>query len=82
MRQLKVYGVNLNGHYRGIVAATSRTAAARAFGIKPYHMRDFGSETGNPEEVALALSRPGAVFQRAYGGIGAEWKEVVPAPAP
>ena len=75
MRQLKVYGVNLDGRHRGIVAATSMTAASRAFGIKLDHMKQYGGVTGNDEEVSLAMRRPGTVFKQHYS-VGSPWVEV------
>jgi len=44
---------------RAIVAAKSRAAAARALGatITERHLKEYGSVTGNAEEVALANAR-------------------------
>jgi hypothetical protein len=47
---------------RRIVAAPSRAAAARAFGVSSAYLRDWGSETMNAAELAAALAEPGAVF--------------------
>lgn len=49
---------------RDIVAARSFAAAARAFGKSPSSLRPWCSETGNAEELSVALSKPGAVFWR------------------
>lgn len=61
-RKLKVFTVNLDGRTYGLVAATSQQEAARLLSIPVSRLRTYGSETGNAEDCALALSRPGAVF--------------------
>lgn len=74
-RKLKVYGANHHGTHRVIVAATSRAAALLAYNaaglcFTAHYLREFCSETGNPEEVALATESPGTVFKadaRWYG---------------
>lgn len=67
MAKLKVYGANLDGRYRGIVAATSQTKAAEALGISPYDFRSHGCETANREEVELAMREPGKAWKQGYG---------------
>lgn len=49
---------------RVIVAAPSRAAALRAAGLKTTGtwVRDFVSQTGNEQEIAVATAKPGAVF--------------------
>ena len=64
MRRLKVYGGNLGGRWRAILACHSFAEFNRATRIS----RDFACETGNAEEIAQAMSVPGRLFIRAYGG--------------
>lgn len=72
MRSLKVYGwvgfrTRKEGHAgqtREIVAAKSMAEAARVAGIKPHYLRTYGCETGNPEELRVALADPGVVYWR------------------
>lgn len=49
---------------REIVAARSAAEAARLFGISPWRLRSYGCETGNADEIRVAMSKPGAVFWR------------------
>jgi hypothetical protein len=75
MMKLKVYGVNYNGVQRRIVAATSMRKAAVAIGTGYGHARKYGCETGNQEEIALAMREPGVVWSKAYR-MGSEWVRV------
>ena len=45
-----------------IVAAPSGKEAARLFGIKYGVLATYGGKTGNPEQIAIAMSKPGTVF--------------------
>lgn len=47
---------------RVIVAAPSRAAAGRAFGVGASTVREFCSETGNATEIEIANAEPGVVF--------------------
>jgi hypothetical protein len=47
---------------RVMVAAPSRKEAARLMGTTDRWLRDYGSETGNAEMIALATSKPGTLF--------------------
>jgi hypothetical protein len=49
---------------RAIVAATTKKEAAEKFGISMHEANGFMSETGNDEEIALAMSKPGQVFAK------------------
>ncbi len=67
--KLKVYGGNFDGVNRVICAAPSLAAFHRemkAAGIASsmYHTRNYTCETGNEEELNLALSDPLAVFRK------------------
>lgn len=67
-RELKVYGVRYfsallrHGHGRAIVATTSKASAARLIGVSITEMRDYGSATSSPPEVAAALAQPGVAL--------------------
>ena len=90
MRRLKVYGwlgwrnecepaANGNHQTREIVAATSLKEAARIVGEKGPWALNCVCETGNPEEVTLAMSKPGTVFwQPLQHRSGQPWHEAVP----
>lgn len=66
MRKLKVYGGELFYHqgrqYRGVVAATSQAAAAKAMNVSLYYFREYTCDPENDLEVTAALSEPGTVF--------------------
>jgi hypothetical protein len=73
VRALKVYGVSNfrrecpsapNGSHqtRDIVAARSMAEAARLCDVSASHMRNYGGETGNAEEIAICTAVPGIVF--------------------
>jgi hypothetical protein len=68
---MKVYGVNLDGRYRGIVAAKNKTQAAKLFGTSIYHFNQFGCETGNKEEIKIAMKQPGIVWKQSISST--EW---------
>jgi hypothetical protein len=54
---------------RVVVAAKTKAEAARAMGITVYAFGQYGGVTGNPEEIAAAMSRPGVPFvQKAESG--------------
>jgi len=61
-RKLKVYGGNLGGQWRAIMACGSFAEFTRATRIS----RDYGCETGNAKELAQAMTSPGTVFVRPY----------------
>lgn len=63
------------GRTRSIVATTSKTAAAKAFGISMYLFNLYASDTGNAAEIELATSEPGQVFARSNGGYGRPWEK-------
>ena len=69
-RDLRVWGITLfrreapGPHHqtREIVAAPSRAAAGRAFGVSAGHMAKWAEETGNELELQTAIAEPGVVF--------------------
>lgn len=82
-RTLKVYGwtgydpQNVEGHNkqtREIVAAHSIAEVTRIADITRYEFNTYGSETGNSEEIALAMSDPGVVFFRGINDRNGNWK--------
>ena len=64
MNKFKVYGIGWMGRYRRIVAASSQKEAAQLIGTTLHHFREYASITGNKEEVELAMSEPGTVWER------------------
>lgn len=87
-RELKVYGwigwrneakLAPNGSHqtREIVAAHSVAEVLRIAGITRSEYGYSGSETGNDEELAVALAEPGVVFWAALDASnrpGTEWR--------
>lgn len=61
-RPLRVYGGNHNGTYRMIMACHSMKEFMAATGIS----RDYFCETGNKEEIAIAMDQPGTIFKKLY----------------
>jgi hypothetical protein len=80
--KLKVYGcthfARTGNSYRlqvrAIVAERSMAGAARAFQMSAHHLRQYGAETGNAEEVEVALAEPGVVFWRELDYPRGEWR--------
>ncbi len=62
--KLKVFG---GMHFRegrcvrAVIAATSQKKAARIIGVSMYGFRGYWTETGNKDEIALALQYPNTV---------------------
>lgn len=62
---LKVFGgltFNKGKQRRTAIAARSKKAAVDALGVSPSYFREYWMETGNDDELKLALSQPGTVF--------------------
>ena len=57
-RKLKVYGGNLDGVHRVIMATTSLTAFCKVSTVS----RSMATETGNVIECGVALNEPGILF--------------------
>jgi len=55
---------NGNNQTHEIVAAKSASEAARLFGTPYSNMKKYGGETGNEDDVRIAMSSPGTVFWR------------------
>lgn len=75
--QVKVFGTmgfrGGAGQVRRIVAAPSQRAAAVHFRCSVNHLRNFGSITGNIEEIRTATAQPGVVFWRPINDRNGEW---------
>jgi hypothetical protein len=76
MAALKVFGVNLDGRYRGLIATTSKAKAAQAFGVTIGRVNNYGSVTGNTVEVAIALSTPGLPWKALHSPYGSPYLRV------
>ncbi len=69
-RPYEVWGVTLHAHMifpgdlRAIVACKSRASAARLLGVTDHFLKEYGTPTGNPTELATATAQPGVVFVR------------------
>jgi hypothetical protein len=92
VKPLKVYGwtgfrrecpaaPNGSRQTREIVAAKSWAEVARLSGVSLYHLKSYGSETGNDVELEVALASPRIVFwiplNRRYNQDN-QWTPVVP----
>lgn len=53
---------NRSRQVRVVVATTSRQKAAAVMGISVGELRSYGSETGNRDEIAQAMTSPGTAF--------------------
>lgn len=65
MKRLKVYGgLTFRGttQHRIIVATTSQKKVAEVVGITLYEVQNYWAETGNEEELKIALASPEKVF--------------------
>lgn len=51
-----------NGQVRAIVATKSRVEAAHLFHMTDGYLKKYGCITGNDEEIAAAMSKPGKIF--------------------
>lgn len=83
--KLKVYGGCYDGRHRVIVAAKSKKEAHRLVQTAPnyrflsyYGWNRYTSDTGNDEELQLALSEPGAVFEASVVGRGTPYRKISP----
>jgi hypothetical protein len=61
-----------------IVATTSRKEAARLMDVPDSFLRDYGSETGNAAQIAIATSKPGTLFATKDMNYPEEYKEIPP----
>lgn len=52
---LKVYAGSFCGRFSWIVMARSQAAAARAFDITVYELKQYGSTTGNTRQIEAAV---------------------------
>lgn len=81
-RELQVWGVSIHlrsvgRQCRTVVAATSRNEAALLLGCSSNYLKDFGSVTGNPTEVAVAMAKPRTLFYTLSQNIGKDYLEIV-----
>jgi hypothetical protein len=80
MAILKVFGglvhMGARGQCRTIVATTSQAKAAEALHCSLGELRGWWSETGNKDELATALPKPGQVFI-ATSSMGRDFRPVV-----
>jgi len=60
---MKTYVMNY-GRFERMVAATSMTEAAEKLDVTLYHFGRYATATGNEQDVKVAMSEPGAIFER------------------
>lgn len=81
MSKLKVYGGNLEGRNRAIIAATSMKAAVQVikdayfYRMSLHEFRNYWCETGNEEEIRVAKASPGTLFSKPYHDTKASYRE-------
>lgn len=73
--KMKVYHWNHDGRRQRLVAARSYAEAALVGNTTPHNIKTYGSITGNPDSVALAMEEPGTLWERSCA-INSEWKKV------
>ena len=84
MAKLKVYGWTSHAPYgharqgRYIMAASSVAELTRITGVTRHDFNNYGSVTGNREEIELATSKPGIVFRRPLDVYTGGWEEMPP----
>lgn len=61
--RLKVWGITLANH-RHIVATKTQSEAAAKLETSLHHFRQYAAQTGNAQELTLALGKPGTPFHR------------------
>ena len=72
MRKLKTYVGCFDGTYHIMVAATTKKEAAARMHISVYTLNQFGSDTGNHDDIMIAEHVPGVVFRRKMYSRGTE----------
>lgn len=71
---MKVYSVNLDGTYQGVVAAKNKTQAAKLLGVSAHHMNNYGGQTRSKKDIEVAMKEPGVAWKsRNYLSANAEW---------
>ena len=74
MAILKVYGGNLDGTHRVILATTSLSKFRHVCLLT----RREGCETGNAEEIRIAMSEPGTIFAKDDRGPRSDYVRIGP----
>lgn len=72
---MKVFGVNYDGRSRRIVAAKTKKEAAQRLGVSLHQFRNYGCQTGNQEEIELAMREPGVVWSIGFA-LNSNWVRV------
>jgi hypothetical protein len=62
MKKVKVFMCNIDGTNDVLVAAHSLLHASKLIGVQYSFLREYGHETRNTSDCALALSNPGTVY--------------------
>lgn len=76
-KELKVYAGNYDGRFGRLVAASSKAEAARLIGVSMYRFNQFFCVTGNTQQIAVGMSKPGVVFGYPLSRFDPEYVEVV-----
>jgi len=76
MKKLSVYYVNYNGRSERMVAANNQKVAAMLMNVTLSHLRNYGGETGNEENIQIALGSPGTVFEKKSSSVSDPWYSV------
>lgn len=66
---------NGNRQSHEVMAAPSVAAVMRATGLSRHILAHSLGETGNDEDIATALSKPGTVFYRGINDRDGEWRQ-------
>ncbi len=65
--------MNWDGRIERMVAAKTKKIAAIALGTTSCQFNQYASETGNDNDIAVAMRSPGSVFEKPFARDG-EWR--------
>ena len=68
-----------HGQVKTIIAAANQREAAKIVGCSLYEFRGWWTETGNVQEIKIAMSKPGVMFQ-ASSSMGNDFEPQDPQP--
>lgn len=72
-KKLKVFHGRFDGTNREMVATATKKEAAELFGFSLHTLNQYASITGNKDDIAVALTKPGTVFIKHRNGVA--WHE-------
>jgi hypothetical protein len=73
---MKVYVMNWCGKTERMVAAKSKKSAREVLVVSEYSSRELLHDTVNKTDIAVAMGKPGAVFEKPYNPSNCQWTEL------